>query len=67
MANLLPPDKAAQQLERAAHDFLTAVQSVRYVVTHGKSALPKQLANNWAQAYQQLSAAQWEMEQVLKG
>jgi hypothetical protein len=63
MANLLPPNKAAEALERAAHDFLTAAQAVRQ--SDLDPVKNRALMKNWRNAYSELAARQWELEKVL--
>lgn len=66
MSNLLPAPEAAKQLERHAHDFLSAAQAMVKATEGGK--LPDRLMQKlWKEAYSQLAAAQWELETVLRG
>jgi hypothetical protein len=64
MANLLPVNEAAKQLERKVHELLTAAQKVREHCEVGDCP-PKFVIKNWKQAYSEVSAAQWELETVL--
>jgi hypothetical protein len=60
MANLLPLPKALEQAREAALDYAAAIDRVK--------AQPEDRALKLAaaKAYQKLSSAQWEVEQLLK-
>jgi hypothetical protein len=67
MANLLPADKAAEQLFRAVEHYKGVVLVVGTVLRDGKKKkLPRELMAQLESAYSKVSAAQWELEQVLK-
>jgi hypothetical protein len=69
MANLLPADKAAEQLERAVHNYLATVQTMKRIAQQGseglKAAELRHYQKVWKQAYSEVSAAQWELETIL--